>query len=59
MRCLSATWIVSDGSDTWVPERWQRYGEIMVDYRGWLAQLPPAVVRKIAYGSAHALFALK
>jgi len=42
-----------------VPERWQRYGEIMVDYRGWLAQLPPAVVRKIAYGSAHALFALK
>ncbi|HWV96881.1 MAG TPA: hypothetical protein VN130_07020 [Xanthobacteraceae bacterium] len=42
-----------------MPERWQRYGEIMVEDRGWLAQLPPAAARKIAYGNAHALFALK
>jgi hypothetical protein len=23
-------------SDTWVPERWSSYGEIMAGYRGWL-----------------------
>ena len=27
------------GSDTWVPERWASYGEIMAGYRAWLAQL--------------------
>jgi hypothetical protein len=45
------------GSDTWIPERWAAYGEIMAVYRGWLAQLPPAVAKQIAHGNARALFA--
>jgi Amidohydrolase len=45
------------GSDTWVPERWAGYGEIMAGYRGWLAQLPPQVAKQIAHGNARALFA--
>jgi predicted TIM-barrel fold metal-dependent hydrolase len=40
------------GSDTWVPERWAAYGEIMAGYRAWLAQLPPDVARQIAHGNA-------
>jgi hypothetical protein len=47
------------GSDTWVPERWAGYGEIMAGYRGWLAQLPPAVAKQIAHGNARGLFAEK
>ena len=47
------------GSDTWIPERWAGYGEIMAGYRGWLAQLPPAVAKRIAHGNARALFAGK
>jgi hypothetical protein len=47
------------GSDTWVPERWARYGEIMAGYRGWLAQLPPAAAKQIAHGNARGLFAEK
>jgi len=47
------------GSDTWVPERWTRYGEIMAEYRGWLAQLPPAIATRIAHGNARAMFAAK
>jgi hypothetical protein len=45
------------GSDTWVPERWASYGDIMAGYRSWLAQLPPAVAKQIAHGNARALFA--
>jgi amidohydrolase family protein len=45
------------GSDTWVPERWASYGEIMAGYRGWLVQLSPAVAKQIAHGNARALFA--
>jgi predicted TIM-barrel fold metal-dependent hydrolase len=47
------------GSDTWVPERWASYGEIMAGNRAWLAQLPPDVARQIARGNARALFADK
>jgi hypothetical protein len=47
------------GSDTWVPERWASYGEIMAGYRGWLAQLPPAAAKQIAHGNARGLFAAK
>ena len=47
------------GSDTWVPERWAAYGDIMAGYRGWLAQLPPAVAKQIAHGNARGLFAEK
>jgi amidohydrolase family protein len=45
------------GSDTWVPERWASYGEIMAGYRAWLAQLPPKIAAQIANGNAKALFA--
>jgi hypothetical protein len=45
------------GSDTWVPERWASYGDIMSGYRAWLAQLPPGVAAQIANGNAKALFA--
>ena len=47
------------GSDTWIPERWAGYGEIMAGYRGWLEQLPLAVAKQIAHGNARALFAGK
>jgi hypothetical protein len=47
------------GSDTWVPERWASYGEIMAGYRAWLAQLPPKAAAQIAHGNARALFAEK
>ncbi|MBR1193980.1 amidohydrolase family protein [Bradyrhizobium sp. AUGA SZCCT0240] len=45
------------GSDTWVPERWASYGEIMASYRAWLAQLSPKIAEQIASGNAKALFA--
>src|SRR4051812_42753721 len=45
------------GSDTWVPERWASYGEIMAGYRRWLAQLSPKIAAQIANGNAKALFA--
>lgn len=44
------------GSDTWVNERWSRYGEIMAGYRGWLGQLPPQVAAQIASGNGERLF---
>ena len=47
------------GSDTWVPERWASYGDIVDGYRAWLAQLPPAVAKQIAHGNVRALFAVK
>ncbi len=47
------------GSDTWVPERWAAYGDIMAGYRAWLEQLPPKVAAQIAHGNARALFADK
>jgi hypothetical protein len=47
------------GSDTWVNERWASYGEIIAAYRGWLAQLPPAIANQIAHGNARRLFATK
>jgi hypothetical protein len=47
------------GSDTWVPERWAAYGEIMTGYRAWLEQLPPDVAKQIAHGNARAMFADK
>jgi predicted TIM-barrel fold metal-dependent hydrolase len=44
------------GSDTWINERWQSYGDIMAGYRAWLAQLPPKIAAQIAHGNARALF---
>jgi hypothetical protein len=46
------------GSDTWINERWTSYGEIMAGYRGWLAQLPPVVAKKIAHETAQSLFGI-
>ena len=47
------------GSDTWIPERWNSYSEIMTGYRAWLDQLPPKIAAQIANGNAKALFAAK
>jgi len=47
------------GSDTWVPERWASYGDIMQGYREWLAQLSPEIAKQIAHGNARAMFAEK
>lgn len=44
------------GSDTWIDERWASYDDIMREYRGWLAQLPPDQARRIASGNAERLF---
>lgn len=45
------------GSDTWVNERWASYDAIIAGYRQWLTQLPPAIARQIAHGTATRLFA--
>lgn len=47
---------ITVGSDTWVNSRWQEYEEIIKFDRGWLAQLPSDVARKIAYDNAGRLF---
>lgn len=44
------------GSDTWIDERWASYDDIMREFRGWLAQLPPDQARRIASGNAERLF---
>jgi len=47
------------GSDTWVNQRWSAYDEIMRGYRTWLADLPPDVAQRVAWGNAAALFDLR
>lgn len=44
------------GSDTWIESRWEGYGEIMAEYRGWLKQLPATVAAKMANQNAQRLF---
>lgn len=44
------------GSDTWVNSQWDRYSDIMVSNRQWLAKLPRDVAEKIAYKNAERLF---
>ena len=44
------------GSDTWINERWDNYGNIMATYRGWLAQLPTDVAEKIAFRNGERIF---
>ena len=44
------------GSDTWIPQRWQVYGELMETYRTWLGQLPRPVADRIAHGNGERLF---
>jgi Amidohydrolase len=47
------------GSDTWVNQRWQYYGDTMGGYRAWLGELPLDVARKIAWSNGADLFGVK
>jgi predicted TIM-barrel fold metal-dependent hydrolase len=47
---------ITIGSDTWVPERWTSYENIIEFDRGWLGQLPREVAEMIAYRNAVRLF---
>ncbi len=40
------------GTDTYVTPRWDTYRGLVEEHRAWLAQLPPAAARAIAYGNA-------
>jgi len=44
------------GSDTWVNARWDGYEALMADARRWLADLPPAAARRIAWENGARLF---
>ena len=44
------------GSDTWVPQRWSVYGDLMEGYRAWLGQLPRTIADRIAHGNGERLF---
>lgn len=46
------------GSDAWVNQRWQYYGELMQGYRVWLGDLPPEVARNIGWDNGARLFRL-
>lgn len=46
------------GSDTWVNARWAGYEGLMVDARRWLADLPEAAARRIAWENGARLFGL-
>lgn len=46
------------GSDTWVNARWAGYEGLMSDARRWLADLPEAAARRIAWENGAALFGL-
>ena len=43
------------GTDTYTPERWSDVTEHADWARGWLAQLPPELAHRIAYGNAETL----
>ena len=46
------------GSDTWVNQRWQYYGELMQGYRTWLGGLPPDMARRIAWDNGAKLYGI-
>jgi predicted TIM-barrel fold metal-dependent hydrolase len=46
------------GSDTWVNARWDEYEGLMREARRWLADLPPAAARRIAWENGAGLFGL-
>ena len=46
------------GSDTWVNQRWQYYGDTMQGYRAWLGELPLEVARNIAWNNGARLFSV-
>jgi hypothetical protein len=43
------------GVDTFSVKRWERFDGVVADIRGWLAQLPPEVARRLAHDNAAAL----
>jgi hypothetical protein len=47
------------GSDTWVNGRWDDYEGLMRQARRWLADLPPAAARRIAWDNGATLFGLR
>ena len=47
------------GSDTWITQRWQHYGDLFADYRQWLGQLPAEVASRVAWGNAAQRFGLR
>ena len=47
------------GSDTWVNDQWDRYGQIMAENRKWLSQFPRPIAEKIAFKNAERLFGRK
>jgi Amidohydrolase len=44
------------GSDTWVNQRWQYYGDTMAGYRAWLGELPASIAKQIAWDNGANLF---
>ncbi|CAD5371359.1 Amidohydrolase [Rubrivivax sp. A210] len=46
------------GSDTWINARWAGYESLMADARRWLADLPEAAARRIAWDNGAGLFGL-
>jgi hypothetical protein len=44
------------GTDTWINDQWERYGEIQREKRAWLAQLPRDVATQIAHANAERIF---
>jgi len=46
------------GSDTWVNARWAGYEGLMSDARRWLADLPEAAAKRIAWDNGARLFGL-
>ena len=47
------------GSDTWVNQRWQYYGDLMSGYRTWLGDLPADVARKVGWDNGAGVFGVK
>ncbi len=44
------------GSDTWIHSRWSQVDTLTREAQDWLATMPPAVAKAIAYGNAQRLF---
>lgn len=47
------------GTDTWVNEQWERYGDLIARNRAWIAHFPKELAEKFAFRNAEALFGVK
>jgi len=47
------------GTDTWVNEQWQNYGDLIATNRAWLAQFPRGLAEGFAFQNAEKLFGRK